>query len=58
MFKFAPFKDASKMGWLKYCKKYILSNDDDKLHYKFLKTVESEIKNDEFSANCLSLKKY
>ena len=55
--KVGPLKDASKTVQLKDDRKYISSNNDDKLQDNFLKIVESESKDDDYSVKILSLKK-
>ena len=55
--KVGPLKDASKTVQLKDDRKYISSNNDDKLQDNFLKIVESESKDDDYSVKNLSLKK-
>ena len=48
-------KNTSKIGQFKDDRKYILSNDVDKLQDNLLKIVENESKDDNYFGNILSL---
>ena len=49
-------KNTSKIGQFKDDRKYILSNDVDKLQDNLLKIVENESKDDDYSVNVMSSK--